>query len=447
MAAKVKWDRGAWWVFTHFDGRRKKKRIGPMKADKRVAEQIARKVNAALALGTYDPDLKTRKPTVTVAELASRWFRNEIELPIQRGFDGSVAPKTADRHRTHLDRRILPVLADRPVEALGVSDVQELYEFSARSTPVLSQRTIEMTIGTLGRVLAYAEAQELVTRNVVASWKRARGRRRNSGPKPLAHEKALDSEELERFLSVTREQFAHWYLFVLFLADTGARLGEASALRWIDVDFQNRRTRIARSFSDGQYLSTPKTGRERIVELSGRLAEALEAQRPDLFGDDDLVFPSESGGFIDPHNFRARVFRRISDKALGRGRGFSPHGLRHTFATLHLARGSNLKWIQAMGGWASAKLLLDLYGHYLATESSGYADALSIRSTPVQYAPERPQTAPRDPVTVPPARTRRKSAAHTREKLAPRGGLEPPTRGLEGRCSIQLSYRGAAGES
>ncbi len=30
-----------------------------------------------------------------------------------------------------------------------------------------------------------------------------------------------------------------------------------------------------------------------------------------------------------------------------------------------------------MGGWASAKLLLDLYGHFLPTESSGFADALS----------------------------------------------------------------------
>ena len=161
------------------------------------------------------------------------------------------------------------------------------------------------------------------------------------------------------------------------------------------------------------------------MERCGRLAEALEAQRPDLFGDDDLVFPSESGGFIDPHNFRARVFRRISDKALGRGRGFSPHGLRHRFATLHLARGSNLKWIQAMGGWASAKLLLDLYGHYLATESSGYADALSIRSTPVQYAPERPQTAPRNPVTVPGTHTRRKGQHARGETWRPGEDLNP----------------------
>ena len=58
MAAKVKWDRGAWWVFTHFEGRRKKKRIGPTKADRRQAVQIARKIDASLALGTFrlEPD-------------------------------------------------------------------------------------------------------------------------------------------------------------------------------------------------------------------------------------------------------------------------------------------------------------------------------------------------------------------------------------------------------
>jgi hypothetical protein len=42
-----------------------------------------------------------------------------------------------------------------------------------------------------------------------------------------------------------------------------------------------------------------------------------------------------------------------------------------------LARSTNIKWIQAQGGWASAKGLLDTYGHYLPTETTGYADALS----------------------------------------------------------------------
>ena len=171
------------------------------------------------------------------------------------------------------------------------------------------------------------------------------------------------------------------------------------------------------------------------MEASGRLRAVLSELRPDLYGGEALVFPSEAGGFIDPHNFRARVFRRIVRDALGASRDFSPHGLRHTFASIHLARGTNLMWIQSMGGWASAKLLLDLYGHYLPRENKGYADALSD-------APERPYTAP--PMRA--AKHARASAPKKRRRrgssVAPRGGIEPPTRCLEGSCSIQLSYRG-----
>jgi hypothetical protein len=42
-----------------------------------------------------------------------------------------------------------------------------------------------------------------------------------------------------------------------------------------------------------------------------------------------------------------------------------------------MARGTNIKWIQTAGGWTSAKMLLDVYGHYLSTESAGFADALT----------------------------------------------------------------------
>jgi len=47
-----------------------------------------------------------------------------------------------------------------------------------------------------------------------------------------------------------------------------------------------------------------------------------------------------------------------------------------------MARGSNLEWIQAMGGGSSAKLLLDADGHDLPAESTGYADALTAWTAP-----------------------------------------------------------------
>lgn len=41
-----------------------------------------------------------------------------------------------------------------------------------------------------------------------------------------------------------------------------------------------------------------------------------------------------------------------------------------------MARGTPLKWIQDQGGWSSAKVLLDTYGHFMPSESHGYADAI-----------------------------------------------------------------------
>ena len=46
MAAKVRFDRGAWWVVIHHNGKRQKTRLGVTKADKRQAEKIAEQANA-----------------------------------------------------------------------------------------------------------------------------------------------------------------------------------------------------------------------------------------------------------------------------------------------------------------------------------------------------------------------------------------------------------------
>jgi integrase len=244
-----------------------------------------------------------------------------------------------------------------------------------------------MVMATLRRILAYAEAREEIGRNPVEVWKRSRGRRRRSDARIVA-ENVVDHSELNALLAEARSTFPDAFPLLLFLTDTGARLGEALALRWVNLNIKKGTASIHRSFSSGKRLSPTKTGSGRRIELSQRLGRTLAEIRPDVFGDEDLVFPSAAGGLMDPYNFRERVFRRLVRRVLGQDRRFTPHGLRHTFASLHMARSTPLKWIQTQGGWASAKVLLDTYGHYLPTEAAGHADALGD-------APERPYAAPR----------------------------------------------------
>ncbi len=142
--------------------------------------------------------------------------------------------------------------------------------------------------------------------------------------------------------------------------------------------------------------------------------------QPNVFPipEETLVFPNQYGGFLQGTNFRARVFSKLVREVLGAGRHYSPHCLRHTWASLHMAWGTPIKWIQEQGGWTTAKLLLDTYGHFMPTEMRGFADALTA-------APNGPQTAP-----TPESREAQPETDEFSEAINPRSPImhltEPP---------------------
>jgi len=64
--------------------------------------------------------------------------------------------------------------------------------------------------------------------------------------------------------------------------------------------------------------------------------------------------------------------------------GLTPHGLRHTAASLAIAAGANVKVVQTMLGHRSATMTLDLYGHLLADQLDQVADAMDAARRSVQ---------------------------------------------------------------
>ena len=57
-----------------------------------------------------------------------------------------------------------------------------------------------------------------------------------------------------------------WTLF-LMLSRTGMRIGEALALQWPEINFDDHSIPIVRALSAGQ-LDTPKTGHGRSIDIS-----------------------------------------------------------------------------------------------------------------------------------------------------------------------------------
>ncbi len=73
---------------------------------------------------------------------------------------------------------------------------------------------------------------------------------------------------------------------------------------------------------------------------------------------------------------------RVVRRAFGRNRRVTAHDLRHTWTSRHLAAGTPITWVQQMGGWTTAKVLLDVYAHFLPTESRGFADVIAPPNAP-----------------------------------------------------------------
>lgn len=372
MGAQVKWraQRGAWFLYVYANGTQTSKRFGPTNADRRRALRRAKEINSKIERRALGLEKKERHKRVPFSEFAQRWLEEKVLLPTARGLEGAVAPKTAKMREQMVRLHLTPFLADRDLREIDFATIGELETHFIRTGRPPSRRSIEIALGTLRLILADAMARRVVGANAVDVWKtvQTRGSRRRGSHKRVAAERVLDSEEREHLLETAAREAPAYSAFVLFLAETGCRISEALTLTWADVDIARGEALVHRH----------KTGGEPDpVELSGRILDTLRGIRPDICPLGLRVFRTPGSAPIRYENFLHRVWKPLVLSAFGRDRRVTPHCLRHTWASLHLARGTPIEWIRQMGGWSSSKMLLDVYGHYLPREMRGFSNALS----------------------------------------------------------------------
>ena len=163
---------------------------------------------------------------------------------------------------------------------------------------------------------------------------------------------------------------------VLFLAYTGVRYGEMAALRVSRLDLLRRRATIEEALAEvaGRIVyGTPKTHQSRSVPiprfLVDDIAQLVVGKTPH-----DHVFTRPDGQPLRLSWFRRAVFTPAV--AVAGLDGLTPHGLRHTAASLAIAAGADVKVVQTMLGHASATMTLDLYGHLYADRLDEVADRM-----------------------------------------------------------------------
>lgn len=160
-----------------------------------------------------------------------------------------------------------------------------------------------------------------------------------------------------------------------FLFLTGLRIGEALALRWENVDVENKLLNIHHtlnfhaSVSDDRKLLSPKTIYSyRTISINDRCIEILkhfQEKNPNV----EFLFLNNKGNILDKNNLNF-VFKKLCQECFGERaeeRKYSLHMLRHSHITLLVEMNIPIKVIMERVGHANEKMILQVYSHVTQT--------------------------------------------------------------------------------
>lgn len=188
----------------------------------------------------------------------------------------------------------------------------------------------------------------------------------------------LEADELATLLRILAPR---WRPFPLFLAGTGIRFGEASALTVADLDVRRGQARIRQAWKDSAggpaVLGPPKTRKSRRTvaippQLLDGLAALVDGRAPTEF-----VFTNTRGNPIRNGPFHEGVWQPAMD-AMESATGKRPrvHDLRHTYAAWAIRTGTPLPVIQRQMGHESIQTTVDTYGHLVRSDLDALAEGI-----------------------------------------------------------------------
>ena len=307
------------------------------------AFEVSPQANAALQAPAKDANATV----VRFAEAAEDWFaENE---PRWRSTNATST-------RSILDQRLLPAFGDAPVALITRAELlafraQTMKATSRKEQEALSASRVNHIMGVARMVLAdAADKHGFVSpyRNI----KQLRAKKVDIQPFSL--------DEVQRLLDTVRTDYRP-YLTLRFY--TGLRSGEANALEWQHIDFDNDVIRVRQQVVKGEIIPTKTDGSNRDVAMIPLVRQALLTQRENTPSDSRWVFTAPEGGPLNLVNFTNRVWHPLL-RHLGLI-ARRPYQTRHTAATLMLAAGENPEWVAYMLGHTTTEMLFRVYSRYI----------------------------------------------------------------------------------
>ena len=337
------------WVIDFYDQQGKRQRQSlPEGTTKGQAKETLRDIEEAVTKGIYIP----LKKTPIFSEVAKEWI--EYKRPRLRETTWEVYEGHIRNHFHDLD--------NLRINRITIATVERF--ITDRQNQGMHIGTLRKVLVTLGQILSYSVRHKYLDHNPLKEAERPRGQGKRNQKDDLEGEKikVLNTSQISDLLAqVQSSKYRTLFMLAIF---SGARQGELLGLKWSDVDWEISQIHIQRTFSKGRFF-TPKTKTsKRKIDLGPSVLTELKKWKLACPKNKlDLIFPNKAGEPINYSNMVQRHFLpALQGAELPRVRF---HDLRHSYASLMINQGENIKYIQTQLGHSSPTVTLNVYAHLM----------------------------------------------------------------------------------
>ena len=284
---------------------------------------------------------------------------------------------TAYNYRSQLHKHIIPIFGNTKLKDFNSTKLTAFFKDIG-----LASSSIRKVFTILQSIFARAVEQGFIIstpcKNVILPKSKA----------PIEKKRFLEEEQAKVLLKML-EGYSQFNTIIKLLLYTGVRSGEALALRWCDIDFENRIIHIENTLTDvagKHWLQPPKTANsKRYIGMSDVLADILSEHKQKqtekksalglLYKYPEMVFTSESGNYLDRSQLNTMFRRFVKDTDFDFA---TLHTLRHCNATLLINSGIDLKIVSEHLGHCNIGVTANTYADVLASSKAKVANMIAL---------------------------------------------------------------------
>lgn len=325
----------------------------------------------------YDPSLiEYKRQTIRVG--MEEWLNNVLKH--------SLKPMSYDRKECTLHNQVYPYIGDCQVGSLNHKQIENM--ISDQLDSGVSYSTVKKALEAVRGFYQYLINNRQISINPAAGIKLP------AAKKSTKEISFYTEEELQRIYQSAVSTYSNGVQIyrlgqvIKLLANTGLRVGELLGLRWCDVDMDNKtltvrgnRVTVIQRGADGSrkyvsiYQPSPKTkSGTRTIPLNKNAMECLTYLQ-EINGKFENVCATKNGQPVSPRNID-RMFRNVATKAgIEPERIYGVHSLRHSFASMLIAKGVDIKKVSNLLGHKDVYITYDIYVHLLPKD---YSDAVAL---------------------------------------------------------------------